>query len=249
MISSTRNPTVQSVRRLRKPVFRDREGTYLAEGTEPLRSALDAGVRVRRVFVLQGAATRREALLKEATAAGAKVNAVARQVMAYLTDTASAPELLSVVELRATTLETLTRGSGLLLAGVADPRVVGAAMASIEVIDGDFVVVTRGTADVFGEKAVRAARGAHARLRVVRDVAASEAVSFFRERGERLIGLVEGGRPPWQIDLTGPFVLALGKQIAGACDEEVSVPGPGELPLTAQVGAILAEAVRQRGTG
>jgi RNA methyltransferase, TrmH family len=249
VISSTRNPTVQSVRRLRKPVFRDREETYLAEGTEPLRSALEAAVPVRRVFALPGAASRREALLKEAAAAGARTHTVTPQVMAYLTGTGSPPELLSIIELRTATLETLSRGPGLLLAGVSDPRVVGAAMSCVEATGGRFVVVARGTADVFGEKTVRAARGAHVRLQVVRDVAASDALASLRSRGDRIIGLVDDGKPPWQIDLVEPFVLALGKQVAGACDEEVTIPGRGDLPLTAQVGAILAEAVRQRGLG
>jgi RNA methyltransferase, TrmH family len=249
VISSTRNPTVQSVRRLRKPVFRDREGTYLAEGAEPLRSALDAAVTVRKVFALPGASSRREALLKEATAAGARAHTVTPQVMSYLTGTGSPPELLSVIELRTVTLETLERGNGLLLAGVFDPRVVGAAMSCAEATGGRFVVVVRGTADVFGEKTVRAARGAHVRMQVVRDVVMSDAMTSLRSRGNRVIGLVDGGKAPWQIDLAEPFVLAVGKQVADECDEEVSIPARADLPLTAQIGAILAEAVRQRGLG
>lgn len=251
MISSVRNPTVRKVRRLRKPLFRERERAFLVEGARAVEAALRSGRQVRALFHLPEAAARREALLKEAAASRALVHEVSREVMAWLSGATAPPEVLAVAELREAPLEAVGAGPGALLAGLRDPRTVGAVMAAVAAAGGRFVVAAAGTADVFRDKAVRAARGAHFFLDIVRGVAAGEAAARVRAAGGRLIGLEAEGAAPWEADLARPFALVLageGRPLdAGIADVRVAVRGPGgPAPLAAAAAVVLFEAERQR---
>jgi TrmH family RNA methyltransferase len=245
VISSTKNTTVRAARRLRKPLHRDSSGFFVAEGPAVLDAALHAGAPVRTVFHIPAAASRREALLKEAARSGARVHAVSHEVMAYLSGARATPEVLAVVGVRDAPAEAVGAGPGVLLAGVRDPRAAGAILATAGAVGMPLAIAAAGTADVYGERAVRAARGAHFAIETfVRGVGAEDAAARIRAAGGRVIALDAEGPAPWEADLAGPFVLACGDEAAVLSEERVAVPG--DVPLVGRVAVVLFEALRQR---
>jgi TrmH family RNA methyltransferase len=150
---------------------------------------------------------------------------------------------------------------GLFLAGVADPGNVGTIVRSAAALGCDWVALGSGSSDPYHPRAVRAAMGATFALPLLLGVAADDLAT---REGLRIVAAVPAeGRPPWQVDLAAPHVLALGSERAGLADslrvleaafdvERVTIPqtdAAESLNVSAAAAALLAEAGRQRATG
>lgn len=149
---------------------------------------------------------------------------------------------------------------GVFLAGVADPGNVGTLVRTAAALGADWLALGQGSADPFHPRAVRAAMGATFAIPLLEGVAPADLAT--RAGFDIVAAVPEGGRPPWEADLTRPHVLALGAERAGlepALAElgegravvPVSIPqaeGAESLNVAAAGAALLAEAARQRAT-
>jgi TrmH family RNA methyltransferase len=144
------------------------------------------------------------------------------------------------------------------LAGVGDPGNVGTLIRTAAAMGCDWVGLGPGSADPFNPKAVRAAMGATFAVPLLEGVKADDLAT---RPGVRVIAaVVDGGAPPWEVDLVSPSLIALGAERAGLdvsmgpfTDEHevvrVTIPqeSTAESLNVAAAGAILlAEARRQR---
>lgn len=146
----------------------------------------------------------------------------------------------------------------LYLAGVADPGNVGTLVRTAAAVGCDWVALGPGSADAANPKAVRAGMGATFALPILDGVAPAD---LGTRSGFRVAAaVVRGGAAPWEVDLTGPTVVALGAEragLAGALEGlsgapevvEVTIPqrpGAESMNVAAAGAAILVEALRQR---
>ena len=146
------------------------------------------------------------------------------------------------------------------LAGVGDPGNVGTLVRTAAAMGCDWVGIGPGSADPFNPKAVRAAMGATFALPLLEGVTAEDLAT---RPGVRVIAaVVSGGLPPWEVDLSGPSLIALGAERAGLDvsmgpftdqHEVVRVTIPQEsvaesLNVAAAGAILLSEARRQRAT-
>ena len=144
------------------------------------------------------------------------------------------------------------------LAGVGDPGNVGTLVRTAVAMGCEWVAIGPGSADPFNPKAVRAAMGATFGVPLLEGVKAEDLAT---RPGVRMIAaVVDGGAPPWEVDLVAPSLIALGAERAGVdvsmgpfTDEHevvrVTIPqeSTAESLNVAAAGAILlAEARRQR---
>ena len=144
------------------------------------------------------------------------------------------------------------------LAGVGDPGNVGTLVRTAVAMGCEWVAIGPGSADPFNPKAVRAAMGATFGVPLLEGVKAEDLAT---RPGVRMIAaVVDGGAPPWEVDLVAPSLIALGAERAGLdvsmgpfTDEHevvrVTIPqeSTAESLNVAAAGAILlAEARRQR---
>jgi 23S rRNA (guanosine2251-2'-O)-methyltransferase len=145
----------------------------------------------------------------------------------------------------------------LLLDGVVDPHNLGALVRSAHVFGAHGVVIPQDRAAPVTPAAVKASAGATEHTRVARVVNVARALDELREHGLWVVGgVAEGGRPPWEVDLTGPIALVVGGEGKGirplvlrSCDFLVRIPMAGEvaaLNASAAGAVLLYEAVRQR---
>ena len=125
-------------------------------------------------------------------------------------------------------------GSGLVIAavGVQDPGNIGAIIRAAEAGDARAVVVTPGSADPFGWRALRGAMGSSLRLPVAIVDDLPVLIDNVRQRGTRVVAAVpRGGTGLYEADLTGPRLVLVGQEGAGLeydidtyADLRVSVP-------------------------
>jgi TrmH family RNA methyltransferase len=151
---------------------------------------------------------------------------------------------------------------GLWLGGVSDPGNVGTLVRSAAGLGADWVALGPGSADPFHPRAVRAAMGATFTLPLLEGVRADDIAT--REGFAVVVADAADGVPPWDVDLAGPLVIALGAERTGhdAALEEVlaggglvvrrvripQAEGTESLNVAAAGAVLLAEALRQRGT-
>lgn len=140
---------------------------------------------------------------------------------------------------------------------MGDPGNVGTLVRSAAAAGAGGVVLTRGCADVWSPKALRAGMGAQLRLPVAAGLDAPAVVALARERGLALRVADGRGAVPYDgVDWAVPALLVVGGEAAGpsaallsAADEVVAIPlwgGVESLNAAVAGSVVLYEARRQR---
>ncbi|MEQ3551384.1 TrmH family RNA methyltransferase [Pseudonocardia nematodicida] len=258
-LTSTANPRVKALVRLRTRRHRDAAGVTVIEGHDELSLALDAGVAVTEVYWAPDLA-RDPALLDRMP--GARVTSVSRDVFARIAYRESPDGWLAVAPAPGRPLEVLElRPDALVLVaeGVEKPGNVGAMLRTAEACGVDAVVTAtadRAGTDFANPNVVRASKGTVFAVPVA-SASSAQVRDWLRARGVRIVvttpdGTTELGRA----DLTGPTAVVIGTEATGvtglwlgAADETVVIPMRGTVnSLNASIAAAvtLYEATRQR---
>jgi TrmH family RNA methyltransferase len=226
-ITSTHNPRIRALRKLRERKHREESGLFMAEGEDMLDAALRHGAVPRTVFAVPDPPEELVSLLARLPAQAERVTASA-DALAAAGSLGSGSRVIGVWELPDIASAPVPQEPGpvLYLHDVADPGNVGTALRSAHAFGAACVVLSPRTADPFGTKAVRAGMGAVFAQPMSRG-------DFESARGDRrAIALVPGaGRPLRDVALEGRVLFALGAERAGlpeavvaACEEIAHVP-------------------------
>ena len=199
-------------------------------------------------------------------AGGAEVVEVTGEVLERLGYRAATEPLVAVAALFDTALARLRPGPApllLVMAGVEKPGNIGAMLRTAAAAGVDGVVVADPVADVFNPNVVRASVGALFTVPVA-VAGGAEAIAWLREHGIAVLAATpDGGRPHWEVPLTGPTAVVVGAEHAGlspewlaAADDHLTIPMPAEATSGADsmnvgtaAAVLLFEAVRQRPAG
>ena len=229
-ITSTHNPRIRSLRKLRDRRHRADEGLFMAEGEDMLAAALAAGTAPRTVFAVPDPPPALAALLARLPAGVERVTA-GPEALAAAGSLGSGSRVIGLWPLPdLKTIEPPAQpGPVLYLHDVADPGNVGTILRAARAFGAPLVVMSERTADPFGPKAVRAGMGAIFGQRLARaELGAARAAL-----GEhRAIALVPGaGSPLREAPLEGRALFVLGAERSGLtpevvalCDLEAHVP-------------------------
>lgn len=147
----------------------------------------------------------------------------------------------------------------LLLEGVDDARNLGFTLRTADALGVHAVLIKKHLWDFDPVEVARPASGAYERLPLaqIEDV---DVLQQLQRRGVRLLGCIAGAKHSlYEVDLTGPVLLAIGGEkrgLSGAvrslCDGFVTIPTRGEpssLSLSHAAAIVMAEAARQRRNG
>jgi TrmH family RNA methyltransferase len=212
---------------------------FLVEGPHAAGEVLAGGHGVRELFVTDAAADRELALMRAAAERGVTVRVVTERVLARLGDTVNPQGIVAVVDQPSIDLGRVLAGSPRLLAvldAVADPGNAGAVIRTADAVGADAVLLTRGSADVYAGKVVRAAAGSLLHLPVVPGLDADTALERIGAAGLTVLATAADGEDSLD-DLMDTAVLAeptawlLGNEAHGlppellaAADRRVRVP-------------------------
>jgi len=190
--------------RLKAKKYREAERLFLAEGAQLLEEATAPPVQIF---------DEEEQILRVSTL---KTPAGPVGVFSFLD--VSVPDLLSRVQ------------RIVLLQGVQDPGNVGTAIRSAHAF-GAGVALSRGSADLYNPKTVRASMGSIFHAPVVREV---ESAAFLDAAGDEgfatVAAMPEAGETPKSMP-EGPLVICIGAEgfglpegVVGVCDLQVAIP-------------------------
>ncbi|MBP6804399.1 MAG: RNA methyltransferase [Chloroflexi bacterium] len=255
MITSNKNAKVKYVVRLQaERRFRWRERAFVVEGTRWLSELAAEGHPLKLVFCTEDwrSSDNHEAILQQVDA---PVQTVSPEVMVEISDTETAPGVLSVADMVLRPFPS-TPTLVLVLDGVANPGNLGTMLRTAAAAGVDGVLLGPGCVDPFNPKVLRGSMGAHLRL-PIRDVA-------WAEMAEALVGLavwltdVAEGVGYTAVNWRSPSALIIGSEARGVGNEAERVAhGRCTIPMHAATeslnaamaaGVILFEAARQRRT-
>jgi RNA methyltransferase, TrmH family len=227
MITSQHNERLKELRKLQDRKHRDRTGLFPAEGEDMLVEALRWGVHPRTVFYDPDELDAGDPPLS-GLSSGTELVAVQGEALRRAGALGSGSRLIGIWEQK---IERLPVGAEvvLYLHEVADPGNVGAVVRSALALVPGVVVLSPGTADPFGPKAVRASMGA-----IFGQAVARATVGELRSEmaGSKWIALApRAGKPLREVDLEPPVTICLGSERSGlseevlaGCDEVCHVP-------------------------
>ncbi|MCG8347601.1 MAG: RNA methyltransferase [Chloroflexales bacterium] len=259
MITSTANPYVKRIRSLcadRRE--RHRERSFLLEGVRLLNEALAASTELRLVLYAPDQLSRTVAgqqLLEQLVGQSNTFEATAH-VVAAATDTVTPQGVVAVAawpELEP------ARGVSLILDAVQDPGNVGTLLRSAEASGIGQVYCSRGTADVYSPKVVRAAMGAHFYLPLRVDLTWDEIDVALAGLPHVYAAVAGASMPYYAADWRQPVALIIGNETHGVSAEglsrttrQIAIPMAGHIDsLNAGIAGsiMLFEALRQRSHG
>lgn len=222
-LTSTRNPRVRELAALARRRDRREQGRHLVDAPNAVVSALGAGV----VHEILGTADGLAALLTDVVVASdVTITQVSEHVLERLSDVRTSQGVVAVATSQTGDLDALV-GHGLLvvLDAVSDPGNAGTIVRTADAAGAAGVVLTGGSVDVFGPKAVRAAAGSTYHLPLVVDASLEVVAARCRAVGQPIYGLAGSGT--LAIDELErhqpPVALVLGNEAHGLSPEHAEL--------------------------
>jgi TrmH family RNA methyltransferase len=228
------------------------------EGPHLLEEALRAGLRVKAVFVAQGAEGLLDAL---PVPPETEILRLPAKLLASALATETPQPVAALVEPPHWSWAHILNQDQkkiVVLAGLQDPGNLGTILRSAEAFGASGVVCLPGTVSAWNPKAVRASAGSIFRVPLLA-ASEKECLEQLREAGVRIFATaVRGTEPADRAELSGPVAIIIGNEgngvdeaLAAKADARITIPCPGPVEsLNAAVAAsvLLYEAARQRGT-
>jgi TrmH family RNA methyltransferase len=229
MITSTHNERLKELRKLHDRKHRERAQLFLAEGEDMVAEALSRGIPPKTVFHDPEELAADAPVLRDLPSDVERVP-VRGDLLRASGSLGSGSRVIGVWDQRDLGFDVSSCDVAVYLHEVADPGNVGAVVRSALALLSGVVILSPGTADPFGPKAVRATMGA-----IFGQPIARRSFDELRKSlapGARLIALAPGeGKSLREVDLRPPVAFCVGAErlglpagIVAGCDEVCHVP-------------------------
>ena len=251
------------------------------EGPKLVEDALRSGLQAEALLVSEAGEAELERILRAASESEAgiprsRVMRTSDKLFASVAGTETPQGVAALFRQPAWEFDDVVRGAAAMdgalrgdaalvavMAAVQDPGNVGTIVRSAEAFGATGVVATRGSADPWSPKALRASAGSALRLPVLRGMAIPVLLAQLRVAGVKIVAAsshseaaAAGGVADAAADLREPVAIFIGneggglpREIEHAADARISIPmSAGVESLNAGVAAsvVLYEAARQR---
>jgi TrmH family RNA methyltransferase len=252
-VTSAQNPKIRNLLSLQeKSRTRREQGLFVVEGLRELQHCIEAGFRVKTLFVCPEIAGEPELPADQVILIPAELY----RKVAYREGTEG---VVAEVEYRNIGLEDLKLSGNplvVVLESVEKPGNLGAVLRSADAAKADAVLVCDPLTDLYNPNLIRASLGGVFTVPTV-CVSSEEAVAWLRARGIRILtAQLQDSSWYYDVDMTGGTALVMGTESTGltgiwreAADAHIKIPMLGRLDsLNVSVSAaiLLFEAVRQR---
>lgn len=260
-VDSPKNAEIKALLKFRDRKTRDAEGLFLIEGRREVTRAVQAGVRIRTLYLCpdMSAPAGMAPLVQELGLLGVETVQLSTAAFTRLSIRENPDGALALAETWSLEPEDIDLPANPLLLvvdGLEKPGNLGALLRTADSAGADAVFVTGSGTDLFNPNVIRASMGSLF-ARPVAQVDRDRLLTWLDRRGFKLLATSPGAHMSyWDADLTGGCAIVLGTEHDGlgmawmeAADELVLVPmfGMADSLNVATTGALLLyEAVRQR---
>lgn len=252
-ITSASNPKIRRLLLLQaKASERKESGLFVVEGRREIEHCLNSGYKADTVFLCPEIAGTE-------SFPGCRNVIVGKDLYGKIAYRGGTEGIIAEVRSSGHSLEDLQLGYNPLIAvleSVEKPGNLGAVLRTCDAAGADALIVCDPRTDLYNPNLIRASLGAVFTVQTA-VCAGSEAISFLRQRGIRILtAQLQDSTPYYDCPMTGPTAIVMGTEDKGlstpwreASDAKIRIPMLGRLDsLNVSVSAsiLLYEAVRQR---
>ena len=259
-ITSKDNASFKEAVKLQSPKEARKAGVFTAEGLRAVDEVLSSDFEIASLWLEDGFCETNPGYIRSLENVSAPACRISRAMFKRLGETENPQGILAIVRRKKWDVKAvLSKDDPLfvILEDLQDPGNVGTILRTADAAGAAAVFVSKGTADPYSPKVVRASMGALLHLPVISYPTVGELSPVLKKKGVRLIaGDLKGTCTPWEADLRGAAAILIGNEGAGLSKEAssladvlVRIPMPGQAEsLNAAVasGMLLYESVRQR---
>lgn len=255
IIQSRDNPFFKELSRLAGSARqRGKAGQTLLDGVHLLAACLDAGRQLRHILLNAAALHDAEIAALLERAAGVPVTQLDDRLFAELSELKTPTGILALIDLPQPAGAVADSRFALLLEDIQDPGNLGSMLRSAAAAGCDAVFFSRGCADAWSPKVLRAAMGGHFALDIHERQDLPEVAATFP--GTLLAASLQATHSLYDSDLRGKVAFMVGNEgaglsgrLLGLATQTITIPMPGRvesLNAAAATAVCLFEAVRQR---
>lgn len=260
-ITSTANPLIKRLRKLRGRKFREAEGVFLIEGIAHVRQAIDHGAQFESILVSPELLSSEGAMaeVEKQRAAGVNVVALGREAFESVTERDHPSGLAATVHMSERRLSDHVAKRdrfSVALMEVGNPGNLGTIIRTVDAVGGDAVIVVGDATDEHHPAAVKASMGTIFSVPVYRAPALDDLFAWTLMEDVSVVATsARATRSFWETEFPVPCVFLFGSEASGLpaeaidrCDACVSMPMEGaasSLNLAVSAGVILYEAKRR----
>ena len=158
IITSKANSVVKNAKKLHQKKYR--KSAYLIEGWHLFEEAVQAGVRIEKIFALES--------YRDQLVAFPQTIWVSEEILLDLADTQTPQGIVAVIQKEEVGLPDLHQGKYLFLEDVQDPGNVGTMIRTADAAGFTGVIVSDKSADIYSLKTLRSMQGSHFHLPIYR---------------------------------------------------------------------------------
>jgi TrmH family RNA methyltransferase len=255
IITSTGNPLIKRIRKLRDRKHRREQGVFLVDGVQPVWRAVDAGASIE-LLVVAPELTRggpAEQLVADFEAAGGEVARLSGEAFASISERDGPTGVAAIVRCPSTTLGDLQVGADSVFVGlheVANPGNLGTIVRTADSFGVAGIVLVGASADPYAPAAVKASMGSLFAVPVVTQVSIDDLLGW--AGAHRLTTIATSARgtvPVADVTFVKPSLVLFGSEGAGLpagvvdrSDRAVRIPMRGSassLNLAVAAGIVL----------
>jgi len=239
MLTSTKNPRIQYIRKLqRSSRLRRQEGVFIVEGVRLIEESHKAGWLPDLVLFTDDISQRGQLLLQLYKDEGVDVLQVAPHVMQAAGDIQTPQGILAVVPILELHVPEEINFL-LILDGIRDPGNLGTILRTAQAAGIDAVVTTPGTVDPFSPKVIRSGMGAHFKL-PIHQFNWGE-IQDLINKNELLVFIADSsnGKLLYDTDFKCPLALIIGGEAEGASLEAVNIADNSlHIPMVGEIDSL-----------
>lgn len=246
-IISKNNDTVKLYSALAASASRRREsGLFVIEGRRLCHEAHLSGITIKAVFFTEEFYAKNRLYVEELAECAEEVYKTTEVILKKICDTVTPQGVLCICRKPAHDMQIIKPdGFYIALENVSDPSNIGAVARSAAAFSYDGIMVTKGSADVYSPKALRASMGALLRLPVIEFNGIEEILSTCRKFGiTSYAGVVDKCAESIQhTDFSGGTLIMVGNEGHGL--SEAAAAGASHkifIPMSAQTESLNAAA-------
>ncbi|MBF7097093.1 TrmH family RNA methyltransferase [Alkalibacter mobilis] len=220
IITSRTNPKIKKLHKLKQKKYRDSLGEFIIEGTRSIEIALTENQEIESIFVDSEYQFKlHDWLVESGLANHGNFNLVEGKLLKEVFDTVAPQGILAVVKYKKLNLDelmSLTTPKVILLDRIQDPGNLGTIIRTADAAGYDTILCTKGCADLYNPKTVRATMGSILNVKIYDDLNQSDVIDFLKINGYTIISsTLEGGMDYTDIQKPVRFAVVFGNEGSG----------------------------------
>lgn len=236
LITSTSNPHIKMIRKLKDRKFRAESGLFFLEGIRIVIEALNAGDWIEQLIVSRDliGSTKGVEVVEEAEQKGIPILEVNKEVFESISGKDGPQGLAAVAHQKWTELESSTKlldGIWIALYQVADPGNLGTILRTLDGMGGAGLILLDHCTDPFDPSAIRASMGAVFSKRIVKSNSATF-IEWISQNNIQVTGTSDAAKTDYRqyrYPLNGVLLMGseregLPDSLAAICSDVVSIP-------------------------